>query len=798
MNKKILGIIFGIMFIVALAGMANAFTWDGRTVAYYPMNESSGNLVDIVGANNAVPTGTPSYSQAGKIGTAVYFDETDYATPSAQIGFQDTDTFTINFWYKGNLLNDNTYGYGVFGWDNGDTYAQVGIKAGKFSYVHYNGGWNPTVSTTTVSDNTYHMLTLVNWANATGVLYVDGTPEVYDDFSITALHALNISTFMNGYGNDANGTIEEISFFNESLEAYEVTQLYNSTYGLFYGNTGVTKTLSGQKLAPSDNSVVTTDSTRFVVNSTAGDYNFTYIEYYLWDADGLNKTETFNITGDNYNLSNQTITGLSELKSYEWNALVCMGDGNKSSSNCTWADSGTNWTAYTYIEINVLDYANNHVDSVNMVCADASFDDDITSPYRTALSTFTSQVYQAMNCTFTDLQNYNKVNTTEINFSQSTFQYNITMAQKELLLNYYFYNGTSATVTGYYSDGNVTGNFTDTNFTSILQDLVQGKVRVMFGYNETVLNYTQYYEYENDWITNTEENITVLENVDTSAYIKVIDESGNPIDDVLVRVAFSTPTTGGLYKEMGQRFTGSDGTSGMTSFFFDSNSDVAIRFTKDGYTAKTIVVDIGANTYTFAEPLNIVLTREETTVYKGVFVRTYNYYNTNMSLIPLSIYAPSRSTVKYTTGYRNSLGIGNATITLDEFKKGIVNLTRGVDYCSSCTSDLAITIYVDGIYWGVLTVPFQATNEDLFTEPTGLDNETELRLAWIALLLLSGIGGLLLKSGDESLGAGAKGTPLFFIGALLISILFISKFTFLLVVTLLYGAGTFLRKLIGE
>lgn len=552
-------------------------------------------------------------------------------------------------------------------------------------------------------------------------------------------------------------------------------------------------------IRPEDRGVVSASyGNIFQINSTLVSINKEAINatFLVWDSEGaLFNSSTQSLSGNGTQVISQNITGFDELKRYNWNVNYCY--GNATFTNCTMAGA-SNYTVYTYITVNVLDYLGLHLDSINMNCSSAGFYSDITSPYKTGLSTFTDLDSELISCVFTDLLLYNRVKTESINFTIEQQEYNVTLDQKELILNFWHYNESQANVTGYFSDGNYTQNFTNSTFVRALKDMMNGRVRVMFGYNEAVMNYTQYYEYENDWITHTEENITSITNPDTSAYIKVIDEGGRPIDDVLVRVAYSLPTEGGTYREMGQRFTGSDGNTGITSFFFDSMSDVSIRFTKDGYSAKTIVTDIGANTYTYTDPLVIVLERDETNVYHGVAVRTYSWYNSNMSKIPLSVYAPSRTLAKYTTDYRESIGLGNATITLDEYKKGLINMTRGIDFCSSCTSDLDVTIYIDNEYWGTITIPYQETVQNKFNEPEGIDSDTKAKMAWIFLILLSGILGILLKSSDESLGAGGKGKNIFFIGALLLGILLPTDFTFLLVVTVLYGVGTYLRRYIGE
>jgi hypothetical protein len=253
---------------------------------------------------------------------------------------------------------------------------------------------------------------------------------------------------------------------------------------------------------------------------------------------------------------------------------------------------------------------------------------------------------------------------------------------------------------------------------------------------------------------------------------------------------------------MGQRFTGSDGEKGYTYFYFDSESEVILRVSKDGYLPQNVPLPVGSIAHTKASPLKVALKRSPIGVYKGAIISTtYRWFNPlNMSLITFTVYAPSREYVTYTTNYRKSIGGGseNRTIYLDVHKNAFIDLTRGVDYSSTSNTSLIVDFWLDTEYWGNITFDYNVRDTTKFTEPSGMESNVMRTMAWILLILLSGILALFIRGSEEGLGDGKRGKTIFFAGLLLLAVVFIESFTTLLIIVCLYYSLTFLKKIYAE
>lgn len=386
------------------------------------------------------------------------------------------------------------------------------------------------------------------------------------------------------------------------------------------------------------------------------------------------------------------------------------------------------------------------------------------------------------------------------NFNVNEGDKNYTLQDNQIILNFNLYNGTKQITNGYWTDSNRTQNFTSNNLTIAVTDLIEGRTNVYFGYNNSLFNFTQFYDFENSWVSSTTENLTVM--TDTTVlnqiYIKVIDLNSNPLDDVLVRIAISNPATGGIYKEIGQRFTAGEGTNGLTYFYVPSNTDVSIRITKDGYTAKTVLRNVLSNEYTSSNPLTVKLERSGNIVNRGVFVMLPEYYNENITSITMQVYAPSRDSVTFATSHYPTT---NYTITLNEYKQGSYTLIRGIHYCSNCTDAISFTFWVDGEEITFNSIPYIGFDLGKFNVDTGLftdsttGNSLLAQMAWIGIIILSGIIGIALRDQFEAQGIAKN----IFMGlCLIISIIFVDELYFLGIVVGFYIIGMIVRKVYSE
>ncbi len=532
---------------------------------------------------------------------------------------------------------------------------------------------------------------------------------------------------------------------------------------------------------------IVTNSTDFWVVDQADDF-----VYHFYDDSGI----TLNVPVNNYtyyngenvtfNITAKFLTGLNNMSFLVNNVVIETSDLDGTTNTSLFYrvfnyDGNVNWSVIVGLDDGTLEYTNNRTLKNT---AQYSFtggllptcdveNGSLTTSY---LYTSGSTATDTITCTLGGYSDY--VNTYDVSDGDKTF----TLAHNRLFLGFFYYNGSAYDTTGYWSDENRTVSFSGENLTINMSSTVEGITRVQFGYNVSAMNYTQFYEFDNNWAVNSTENMTIISTNTNAVYFKVRDTQGNPINDALIRIAVSIPT--GAYREMGQRFTGSVGYSGITMFNIPDNSDISIRVTANGYSAWDTTDYINDAIYTSSNPYVIDLQSSGLTVYKGVSITVYQQYDNETSTMPLFIYAPSREEVEFTTSCISE----NYSIDLDQFKTGSSTLTKGthycVDSCSSCTDDFTITIYIDGNEHQTLTVEYIGRDDTRFTTPTELSSDILRKVAWVFLIFLVGILGLVIKGTEEGIGMGARGKIMFLIGCGILPIVFLGQFIFLMVVVI--------------
>lgn len=793
--KGIMIIIIGIMMLGLASASWNSTLSNGLQV-YYTMNESSGSFLNSVNTTywNLSTVGTPTvtYSRAGKIGTAVNVSgglSTSFLniTNGFQMNPTTTDEITINEW----VFANSTQGSILF---DMACVNEVNVR----------------ITNTTLTTNTWVMLTLT--ANASVLRgYINGVLAG----SSTCTGGLTSSTEgwmigqSQGYGlyksttntyggiqyggTNALTLFDEIGMWNRSIAPTEIIQLYNGGNGITYETTSIPPSLTTTLLSPSNRTIIGNSST-LSVNSSILNGNTTSnlinITYYIWDSQGHTAgINTTLITGNTSNTTSYYFDNITSPMIYTWNALTCADSG----LGCVW---GVNQTLLSYITINMFNNGNHITSGMDITCDGGVNIQGVTSPYLTSLNTMGGAGNKS--CTFTDTNGYYYSNTSIINFSTSTSEYNITFQSKTVTLQFRLYNGTLQTVNGYYTDGNRTGNFTNTSLIIIQRELMRGHVKIYFNANTTIKNYTQFYSYDNDWITDNTKNITVMTkdySLLTTDYIKVIDTSGNLIDDALITMYLSKPQIGGAYKQFGQRFSGEDGVTGTTYAFVDTDDDIAIMVTKDGWRPKNFTFDPNSNSYPATSPLTIKLDRDTsgntknyiTITGRGIFSnRSRNYI--------LDIYAPDRGNIKYTTTYRDSISPSNTSVILSSFYAGKITLQSGTDFSSTGSADITLNVYVDDVLWNQVTIPYVSIDNSKFNEPTGLTGNFERAVTWILLVIISFVLGLFMnKDGESSTG----NVIVFVIGCILVGV-FISGMGWLGGIGVAYFVLLVIKKVIVE
>lgn len=214
-------------------------------IAYWDMQESSGNIVDEVASLAGVPASTaPNYSQTGRISNAINFnyipsygsgtrfDVGDDLLQSNQVSIsawiyptESGDAFTII------SNNASGYGYRLFcGGGGGGVAAEVSDGSGHTA----------AVDAGTLTINTWHHVVLV--VNGTNVTtYINGTQSDQEAFAYNIGYGSGSSVTIGAtYDNSLSfgGRIDELGIWNRALTTDEIAALYNTGSGLSYSSFG--------------------------------------------------------------------------------------------------------------------------------------------------------------------------------------------------------------------------------------------------------------------------------------------------------------------------------------------------------------------------------------------------------------------------------------------------------------------------------------------------------------------------------------------------------------------------------
>lgn len=205
-------------------------------VAYYTMNEPSGNLVDSTG-NNTITTFSGSYGATGILGNCISLaGTTQYATVPNKANFTNTSggSLSINMWIymtnahlttTANLFGDTNVGW-YFPYDQGTN--QYDLRY----YIATTAFTDGTA--TTYAASTWYMITMVKSAGTVsfyrnGILL--GTPStIGGDATVTYDKYIG--------GDPASepfpGRIDEVGYWSRALTTGEITTLYNAGVGKTY------------------------------------------------------------------------------------------------------------------------------------------------------------------------------------------------------------------------------------------------------------------------------------------------------------------------------------------------------------------------------------------------------------------------------------------------------------------------------------------------------------------------------------------------------------------------------------
>jgi hypothetical protein len=230
-------------------------------VAYWNLDETSGNRVNAFGTGDLTELGSVSY-RAGKIGNAATFGTgaTNIGLSTASLAMPDTTNgLTISMWLRRDMNASATSGYWLSGFDLADVshipfgvlqFSQGGSYKRLRMYVEDTTGVQATIMDNSILSNMGQYQHVVAYYNPNtpvdhGVLgyWLDALPRLQtgEGESRTAVPQLKASTRFalgNAPGTTSSGSwpgsIDEVGVWNRMLTQAEVDALYNQSIGLTY------------------------------------------------------------------------------------------------------------------------------------------------------------------------------------------------------------------------------------------------------------------------------------------------------------------------------------------------------------------------------------------------------------------------------------------------------------------------------------------------------------------------------------------------------------------------------------
>jgi hypothetical protein len=239
---------------------------------------------------------------------------------------------TTNFWFR---TFDSSASYQQIYGTKINSYPQGYISDAGHEIFTFKNYVTPSGTTTVagVTDNTYHMISLVN--NGTGLLiYMDANFIIYEQpYADWDNSSMVFGTALNGIYGIVDGQFDELGFWDRGLSSTEITQLYNGGAGITYAAIPKpTVTLN----SPANDSNYTIGSVLFNSTVTPKVFESTNATIYIWHSNGTLYNSTTNlITGSSANITTFNISMSTIQDNYIWNVRGCQGNGI--GDNCSFA-----------------------------------------------------------------------------------------------------------------------------------------------------------------------------------------------------------------------------------------------------------------------------------------------------------------------------------------------------------------------------------------------------------------------------------------------------------------------------
>lgn len=302
-------------------------TYGGNLTSLYNFDEASGSLLDIVGGINYSASGTPGYSQSGKIANSIEFidAENDYFQ-IADVGTFDAPALTVLHWINfGGSNSTGLHGTWTTGTDVADTtksYMQNGYwrcagRAGGGAGYSVFESVNPSGWTHVGCKWSEDNQLVYNYRNGdekgSAATNSGGAMQINDQYA-----AGKIATYY-ATGSDFEGRIDDYMVFHRDVSEAQIYEIYNtSTFTIVFG-AQVSNDASPNVtlLNPADGYTKNVNNVIYFGANISDDQLIDNYTLYLWNLDGsLNDTDFYDVN-QAYNLVNNS--KIVQNGNYTWN-----------------------------------------------------------------------------------------------------------------------------------------------------------------------------------------------------------------------------------------------------------------------------------------------------------------------------------------------------------------------------------------------------------------------------------------------------------------------------------------------
>lgn len=348
--------------------------WTGTDapVAYYKLDETTGDVVDATGNGNDGTNYGATRGVNGKINNAFDFERDDGDLLNVS-GLNSTAlNRTFSFWLKPESIGDGSY-Y-VFDGRDGDGNLLIGrLETHGIDFGIYEGSGDNAMNLSSYKINEWqHYVLLMDGSNGKVTCYRNGVETgsslFYDHSNLDGSSQIGIG---NIYGGDAggepgyDGLIDEFGIWERLLTTDEVSDLYNSGEGLSYGNEFVIELLS-----PEDEYQTNSNVINFSANVTLVLEGISIENVSLLINGNINETNTSGVNGI-YNWSKTLENG-----AYNWRVQSYDNESNFYESEIRTFEIGINPpTIDVQSPTGTSDYATTGQDeTLNVTFTDAGLD----------------------------------------------------------------------------------------------------------------------------------------------------------------------------------------------------------------------------------------------------------------------------------------------------------------------------------------------------------------------------------------------------------------------------------------